>query len=132
MRHISALLILTLISLGTGCARLSAQEPMAFLGDSMGRASVPSPWANMAASGPLSGGGTGSGWGDSSLMNSRSVGRGEIKGRTVARSRIAGARRLSSIESRKMMVEVKGDGGQAAKNRWTSSIPSGLCANRMV
>lgn len=57
-KRISALLILTLISLGTGCARLSAQEPMAFLGGSMGRASVPSPWANMAASRPLSGGGT--------------------------------------------------------------------------
>jgi len=58
MRHISALLILTLISLGTGCARLSAQEPMAFWGGSMGRANVPSPWANMAVSGPLGGGGT--------------------------------------------------------------------------
>jgi len=58
MRHISALLILTLISLGTGCARLSAQEPMAFWGGSIGRASVPSPWANMTASGPLGGGGT--------------------------------------------------------------------------
>jgi len=58
MRHISVLLILMLISLGTGCARLSAQKPMTFLGGSMGRASVPSPWANMAASRPLSGGGT--------------------------------------------------------------------------
>ena len=57
-KRISALLILTLISLGTGCARLSAQEPMAFWGGSMGRASVPSPWANMPASGPLGGGGT--------------------------------------------------------------------------
>jgi hypothetical protein len=52
--------------------------------------------------------------------------------RQAARSRIAGARPLSSIESRKIMVEVKGDGGQAAKNRWTSSITSGLCASRMV
>ena len=58
MRHISALLILTLISLGTGCARLSAQEPMAFWGGSMGRASVQSPLANMPASGSLGGGGT--------------------------------------------------------------------------
>lgn len=57
MRHISALLILMLISLGTGCARLSAQKPMAFLGGSMGRASGPSSLA-MAASGPLGGGGT--------------------------------------------------------------------------
>ncbi|MBI4382349.1 MAG: hypothetical protein HY574_14320 [candidate division NC10 bacterium] len=58
MRRISGLLILALISFGTGCARLSAQEPMAFWGGSMGRATVPSPWANMAASRPLSGGGT--------------------------------------------------------------------------
>ena len=58
MRHISVLLNLMLISLGMGCARLSAQEPRAFWGGSMGRASVPSPWANMAASRPLSGGGT--------------------------------------------------------------------------
>lgn len=58
MRRISALLILTLISLGTGCARLSAQKPMAFLGGSMGRASGPSSLANMAVSGPLGGGGT--------------------------------------------------------------------------
>ena len=57
-KRISALLILTLISLGTGCARLSAQEPMAFWDGSLGRASVPSPWANMPASGPLGGGGT--------------------------------------------------------------------------
>jgi len=58
MRRISALLILTLISLGTGCARLSAQEPMAFWGGSIGRASVPSPWANMPTGGPPGGGGT--------------------------------------------------------------------------
>ena len=58
MRHISALLILTLISLGTGCARLSAQEPMAYWGGSIGRASVQSPLANMPAIGPLGGGGT--------------------------------------------------------------------------
>jgi len=58
MRRISTLLILTLISLGTGCARLSAQEPMAFWGGSIGRASGPSSLANMAASGPLGGGGT--------------------------------------------------------------------------
>ena len=58
MRHISAFLILTLISLGTGCARLTAQEPMAFWGGSIGRASVQSPLANMLASGPLGGGGT--------------------------------------------------------------------------
>ena len=58
MRHISALLVLTLISLGTGCARLSAQEPMAFWGGSIGRASVQSPLANMPPSGPLGGGGT--------------------------------------------------------------------------
>ena len=57
-KRISALLILTLISLGTGCARLSAQKPMAFWGGSMGRASVQSPLANMPASGSLSGGGT--------------------------------------------------------------------------
>jgi hypothetical protein len=58
MRHTSVLLILMLISFGTGCARLSAQEPIAFWGGSMGRASVPSRWANMPTGGPLSGGGT--------------------------------------------------------------------------
>ena len=57
-KRISALLILTLISLGTGCARLSAQKPMAFWGGSLGSATVTSPWANMPASGPLGGGGT--------------------------------------------------------------------------
>lgn len=58
MRRISALLILSLISLDTGCARLSAQKPMAFWGGSMGREGVPSPLENLAARGSLSGGGT--------------------------------------------------------------------------
>lgn len=58
MRRISALLILTLISLHTGCASLSAQKPMAFWGGSIGRESVPSPLTDMAARGGLSGGGT--------------------------------------------------------------------------
>ena len=58
MRHTSALLILMLISFGTGCARLSAQEPMAFWGGSIGRASVQSPLANMPPTWSIIGGGT--------------------------------------------------------------------------
>jgi hypothetical protein len=58
MRRIITLLMLTVITLDTGCARLTAQEPMAFWADAMGRESVRSPLADMAARGALSGGGT--------------------------------------------------------------------------
>jgi hypothetical protein len=58
MRRISALLILTLISLNTGCANLHAQKPMAFWGGSMGRKTVPSPLESLATKGALGGGGT--------------------------------------------------------------------------
>jgi len=58
MRRISALLILMLISLGTGCARLSAREPMTFWGGSMGRATVPSPSPDAPVTRLMGGSGT--------------------------------------------------------------------------
>jgi hypothetical protein len=58
VRRIITLLILTLISLNTGCASLTAQEPKAFWAGSMGHERVRSPLADMAARDALSGGGT--------------------------------------------------------------------------
>ena len=59
MRPIRSFLIVALIVLGTGCARLSAQAPMAFWGGSMGQASNRSPWPDAPVTPQLiAGGGT--------------------------------------------------------------------------
>jgi len=58
MRPIRAFLIVTLIALGIGCARLSAQAPMAFWDGSMGQASNRSPWPDAPATQLIAGGGT--------------------------------------------------------------------------
>ena len=58
MRPIRAFLIVALIVLGTGCARLSAQAPMAFWGGSMGQATNRSPWPDAPATQLIAGGGT--------------------------------------------------------------------------
>ncbi len=58
MRPIRVFLIVALIVLGIGCARLSGQTPMAFWGGSMGQASNRSPWPDAPATGSIGGGGT--------------------------------------------------------------------------
>jgi len=58
MRPIRSFLIVALIVLGTGCARLSAQAPMAFWGGSMGQASNRSPWPDAPPTQLIARGGT--------------------------------------------------------------------------
>ncbi len=52
------LLIVALMFLGTGCARLSAQTPLAFWGGSTGGARVHSHWTHPPAGQSIGGGGT--------------------------------------------------------------------------
>ena len=58
MRPIRVFLIVALVVLGTGCARLSAQAPMAFWDGSMGQASNRSPWPDAPPTQLIAGGGT--------------------------------------------------------------------------